>query len=121
MEGPALALLRCATTGFRDPTGFSLRIQLWLGAGARTLRQRPQPLFDEALAQAFDRSTPDSEGCGEGWVVPALRRFEQHTGARHFAGCMCPAVQKVFELFAFLVPERDEVFFLGHRWSSSLA
>jgi hypothetical protein len=32
-----------------------------------------------------------------------------------------PAVQELFELLAFLVPERDEVSFLGHRWSSSCA
>jgi hypothetical protein len=28
---------------------------------------------------------------------------------------------RLFELLAFLVPERDEVFFLGYRWSSSFA
>ena len=98
-----------------------LRIELWLGAGARTLLQRPQPLFNEALAEAFDRSTPYREGCGDGLVFPALSRFEQHTGARHFAGRVYPAVQELFELLTFRVFERDEVLFLGHRWSSSLA
>jgi hypothetical protein len=31
-----------------------------------------------------------------------------------------PAVQELFKLLAFLVRERDEIFFLGHRWSSRM-
>src|SRR4029434_4533382 len=116
---PALTPLRRATTGLSDQTSFSLRIQLGLGAGARPLLQRPQPLLDEALAEAFDRRAPDREGRGDGTVFPALRRFEQNTGARHCAGRVGPAVQELFKLLAFLVRERDEIFFLGHRWSSS--
>jgi hypothetical protein len=34
---------------------------------------------------------------------------------------VCPAVQELFELLAFLIVERHKVLFLGHRWSSSCA
>jgi hypothetical protein len=32
---------------------------------------------------------------------------------------MCPVVQELFELLAFLIVERHKVLFLGHCWSSS--
>jgi hypothetical protein len=121
VQGPALAAFRCGTTGFCDQASFGLLIQLGLGAGARTFLQCSQPRFDEALAEAFDRRTAYREGLGDGPIVPALSRFEENTGACHFAGCVGPAVHELFELLAFLVPERDEVSFLGHRWSSSYA
>src|SRR5262245_58011988 len=110
--------LRRSTTGFRDQARFGLRIQLGLCPGARTLLQGHQPRFDEALAEAFDRRVPDGEGSSESTVVPALSRFEENTGARHFAGRMCPAVQELCELRAFLIVERHKILFLGHRWSS---
>ena len=53
------------------------------------------------------------EGCGDGMVFPALCRFKQYTGARHFASRVGPAVQESFELFAFLIRECDAIFFWG--------
>jgi hypothetical protein len=121
VQGPALASLRRSTTGFRPQPGFRLCLQFWPCARARPLLQRPQPLCDEAWAEAFDCRAPNREDRDDGLVFPALSRFEQNTGARHFAGRVYPAVQEWFELLTFRVFERDEVLFLGHRWSSSLA
>src|SRR4030095_3803603 len=118
---PARTPLRRVTPGFSDQARFGLLIQLWLCPGAWTLLQGPQPRFDKALAEAFDRRAPDREGSSDSTVFPALSRFEENTGARHFAGRVCPAVQELFELLALFVPERDKVLFLGHRWSSSCA
>src|SRR4030095_13516781 len=78
------------------------------------LLQCPQPLFDEALAEAFDRGTPHSEGGSDGAILPALSRFEENTRTGHFTGRMRPTVQQMFELLAFIVTERHEIFFLGH-------
>ena len=55
--------------------------------------QGPQPRFDEALAEAFDRGTPHSEGGSDGAILPALGRFEKNTRTGHFSGRMRPTVQ----------------------------
>jgi len=81
--------------------------------------QRSQARLDEALVEACDRRAPDSKRLGNGLILPAVRRFEQDAGARDLAGRMCPTVQPVFKLLAFIVSQRHEIFFLGHRWSSS--
>ena len=104
---PSGALLQASRSA-----GLSLHPALAVCRGVDAL-PAPQPLFDEALAEAFNRSAPYREGSSDGAVFPALSRFEQNTGARHFAGRVCPAVQQVFELFTFIVIERHEIFFLG--------
>jgi len=44
----------------------------------------------------------------------SARGREQHTGTRYSAGRVCPAVQELCALLVFLVPEREEAFFLRY-------
>ena len=79
----------------------------------RPFLQRRQPLFDKALADAFDRGPLAGEGSSDCAVLRTLGCFEQDTGTGHFAGRVRPTMQQVFKLLAFLVLKCDKIFFLG--------
>ncbi len=110
VQGPALAAFWCGTTGFGDQAGLRLLVQLGLCPGARPFLQRPQALFDKALAGAFDRGASDGEGGSDGAVLRTLGCFEQDTGTGHFAGRVRPTMQQVFKLLAFIVSKCDKIF-----------
>jgi hypothetical protein len=113
-QRPALGPRWGRTTGCGDPTRCGLRIALGLGAGAWPFLQRRQPLCDKALARAFDRGTPHSEGGRHGALLPALSRFAENTGAGHLAGRGLSPLQQMVELLALIVPECHAIFFRGH-------
>ena len=106
MQGPALA-------AFRGGTRFRAQARLSHPTGCVPGRGRssgPQPLVDEALAEAFDRGTPHSEGGSEGAILPALSRFEGIRARVTLRVACVPLLRPMFRLLAFIVTERHERF-----------
>ena len=69
LHRPADAIVGRGATCPGNQCGLGLAIQLAAGAGARALAEGGlHPLGDKPLADAFNGSTPDMQGCGNGTV-----------------------------------------------------
>lgn len=59
------------------------------GRGSRpwSFRQRPQALFHEALARAFDRGATGRDLLGNLFIAEPFIGFQHNAGAHHLSGC----------------------------------
>ena len=73
------------------------------------------PLGDKPLANAFNRSTPDMEGFGNGLIGGTRIGVEQDMGARQAASRDGAFLGQVMQGSALIVRERDDVF-LAHAF-----